>query len=94
MRAAKRVDSNQRAIVQCLRDMACVVEVLSDVGRGVADLIVKTPRGTVLWVECKDGDKPPSARRLTLDEQAFAARWGSSYVVVTSVEDAARVASR
>ena len=82
MRRARRTDANQSAIVKSLRAAGCVVEVTSDVGRGFPDLVVRTPRGTVMLVEIKDGSLPPSRRALTPDELAFSKRWGVSYAVV------------
>jgi hypothetical protein len=42
--------------------------------------------------EVKDGDKPPSARKLTTAEQKFFDEWtGGVCIVVESVEDALEV---
>jgi hypothetical protein len=62
------------------------------VGRGFPDLLVKTARGRVFLVEIKDGAKPPSARRLTEDELRMQVRWGASYVVITTADDAIALA--
>ena len=94
MRRRAAVDRNHAEIRKVLRDLCVAVEDTSDVGRGFPDLVVKTRRGTVLMVEVKDGSKPPSRRALTPDEQAFAGRWLSAYVVVSSVDEAIAVANR
>lgn len=93
MRRARRVDANQGQIVAALRTAGCVVEITSDVGRGFPDLVVRTPRGTALLVEVKDGSKPPSARALTNDERAVALRWGTAYRVVETELAARALAS-
>jgi len=73
--------------VAALRAAGCTVEVLSDVGRGVPDLLVGI-RGRNLLVEVKDGSLPPSRRRLTDDELAWHARWRGAVVVVHDVHEA------
>lgn len=77
-----------------LRSLCPTVEDTSDVGRGFPDLVVKTRAGTVLLVEVKDGQAPPSRQRLTPDEAAFANRWQSSYVIVSSVDEAIAVSRK
>ena len=94
VRGRARVDDNHRFIRTVLRELGCVVEDLSDVGRGMSDLLVKTPGGTVLLVEVKNPDQPPSKRRLTPDETKVALRWGASYVVVETEPQARAVAKR
>lgn len=88
-----KVDGNHGEIRAVLRDLGAKVQDLSAVGRGVPDLLVMY-RGRVELLEVKDGSKPPSARRLTPDED----RWhkaaharGVTVHVVTSVDDALRV---
>ena len=94
MRRARRVDRNHAEIRTVLRALGCEVEDLSDVGRGVPDLLVRTRQGTVLLVEVKDGEAPPSRRALTPDEAAFANRWASSYVIVSTVAEAIAASRR
>ena len=55
-RAAGKVDANQAQIVKKLRDCAVKVEILSDVGKGVPDLLAGF-RGVNVLLEVKDGDK-------------------------------------
>jgi hypothetical protein len=92
MRRAARTDSNHSQIRDLLRSLLPIVEDTSRFGDGWPDLIVHLRDGTVKFVEIKDGRLPPSARRLTPAEQAFAARWGKAYVVVTSVDEAIALA--
>ena len=92
MRAAK-VDANQADIVAALRKVGCDVYVASSFGQGFPDLVVLLPgakgQRRVMLLEVKDGDKPPSARKLTPDQVKFHAIWaGESVRVVDSVEAA------
>jgi hypothetical protein len=92
MRRPRRTDGNHATIRDTLRRCGCVVEDLSDVGRGIPDLLVLTPKGRVLLVEVKDGSQPPSKQRLTEEEVGVANRWTGHYLIVTSVDDAIRAA--
>lgn len=38
-------------------------------------------------IEIKDGEKPPSARKLTEGEKKFQASWQGLYYIITSIED-------
>lgn len=100
MRRAARTDANHREIVQALRTAGCVVHDTSSVGGGFPDLVVGkpahaivTPFGIkVVWLmEVKDGSRPPSARKLTPDQERFAAEWSGAWVCVTSVDEALAV---
>lgn len=84
---AKRVDDNQGAIVQALRQVGARVQLLHAVGRGCPDLLVGF-RGLNVLLEVKDGSKPPSARKLTADEQAWHDDWPGQVAVVASADEA------
>jgi hypothetical protein len=90
MRRAAKVDANQAEIVKALRDTGCGVLDLSGVGKGCPDLLVHAPfypwRTTLL--EIKDGAKPPSARKLTADQERFHATWKGFIHVVTTADEA------
>ncbi len=86
MRAA-RVDDNQGEIVAYLRSMVASVQVLSAVGKGCPDLLVGYRRRNVL-IEVKDGDKPPSKRKLTPDEREWHALWRGEVRIAESIDDA------
>jgi hypothetical protein len=87
MRYANRIDANQNAIVDALRKAGASVRIISQ-GDGIPDLLVGYNGFTVL-MEVKDGDKPPSARKLTDAEQKFFNEWrGGMLFVVNSVEQA------
>lgn len=84
---ARRVDANQSAVVSALRQIGCTVFVASSVGGGFPDLVVGYRNRTML-IELKDGDKPKSARKLTIDQMFFSAMWRGHYVVVNNVDEA------
>jgi hypothetical protein len=86
MRRAARRDANEGDIIKAMRAEGAYVKVIND--EGLFDLLVSY-RGETLLIECKDGAKPPSARRLTDAEQKFHDEWpGSDLYIVNSVEEA------
>ena len=87
MRRAARVDANQPEIVTALRSVGASVAVTSMVGSGFPDIVVGY-HGENFLLEIKDGSKPPSARKLTLDEQEFSDTWRGTVFIVTSVDEA------
>ena len=92
MRRAARIDANQQEIVKALQSIGCSVAPLSTVGNGMPDLLVGA-RGVNYLLECKDGDKPPSERKLTPDQERWHAAWKGQTAVVYCVEDALRAVS-
>jgi hypothetical protein len=90
MRRANKIDANQNNIVAALRKAGATVRIISQ-GDGIPDLLVGY-RGRTALLEVKDGDKPPSARKLTPAEQKFFNEWaGGICMIVESVEDALEV---
>ena len=94
-----RIDANQHAIVKTLRKAGCNVLSLAAVGNGCPDLLVyrrHKPDGTyrvvnpsrLYMLEIKDGNKPPSKRKLTPHQIKFRERWPVQ--VVCSEEEALR----
>lgn len=94
MRRAAKVDANHAAIVKALRDAGCGVLDLSAVGKGCPDLLVHPPAfpecRMMVMLEVKDGKKPPSARKLTPQQEKFHATWKGWIHVVTSPDEALR----
>lgn len=88
MRYAK-TDANQTEIVEALRAAGCFVQSLASVGKGCPDLMVGYGMAWHVF-EVKDGNKPPSARKLTRDEQTWhdRARLFAPVHVVESAEQA------
>ena len=80
MARAKRVDANQKEIVDLFRKMGCLVWDSSGLGRGFPDLIVQrrhphTGNFETYLVEVKDGSLIPSRRKLNKLQQAFHKIW-------------------
>lgn len=86
MRAAK-IDANQNEIVDALRKAGCTVQILSNVGKGCPDILVGYEWHNYL-LEIKDGNKPPSAQKLTPDQVKWHDSWNGLVYVVNSVESA------
>lgn len=84
---AKKLDANHNAIADYLRGIGWGVFSTAAQGNGFPDLLVYRP-GFAALVEIKDGSKPPSARKLTPDEQQFAMTYTGPYVLALSPEDA------
>jgi hypothetical protein len=89
MRRAAKVDANQSAITKALRSAGAFVQPLHSIGQGCPDLLVAY-RGKWSVLEVKDGDKPPSQRKLTPDEQEWHERVGgrAPVFIVENIEDA------
>ena len=84
---ARRIDANQNEIVNALRGKGASVRVVTQ-GDGIPDLLVGY-RGVTILMEVKDGQKAPSARKLTEAEQKFFNGWeGGLLVVVNSADEA------
>ena len=84
MRRAARRDDNEKEIVFALRKAGAYVSFLDE----PCDLLVGY-KGRILLFEIKDGNKPPSARKLTEREQKFHDDWpGGSLYIVTCVAEA------
>lgn len=93
MRRRARVDANHAAVRGALRLCGWVVVDLSATGRGLPDLVA-VKAGRCVFIEVKDGSRPPSARRLTPDQERlhadFAAK-GFPVRVITSVDEVAQL---
>lgn len=96
MPRALRVDANQAEVVSALRKVGCRVGLTHMVSAGFPDLVVGIPSlgplfrpKRVVFVEVKDGSRPPSERRLTPDQERWHAEWsGYPVFVIESVEQA------
>lgn len=86
----KRADANQPDIVQALRQAGASVQHLHEVGRGCPDILVGF-RGMNYVAEIKDGNKPPSKRKLTPDEQAWHLAWRGKVEIIETVDDALKL---
>lgn len=82
----KRTDSNQQEIVEALRALGFSVFSTHTVGKGFPDLVAGK-NGMNFLLEVKDGEKAPSAQRLTPDELEFHRTWRGHVTIVTSPHD-------
>lgn len=87
MRRAAKVDANQRQVVAALRGAGASVQLLHAVGEGCPDLLVGH-QGKNFLLEVKDGAKPPSAQKLTPQQEIWHRDWRGQRVVVNSPEAA------
>jgi hypothetical protein len=82
-----RRDANHKAIVGHFRSLGFHVFDCADLPN-CCDLVVT--KGRTFYVEIKDGDKVPSARKLTEGEEIFKREvesHGGRYEVVESIDD-------
>jgi hypothetical protein len=83
----KKVDTNQREIVTSLRKIAGVsVFSTHAIGKGFADIAVGY-KGKNYLFEIKDGERPPSQRKLTPDEIKFFDSWTGQIDVALCLND-------
>jgi len=88
MRRAAKVDANQTQVTSALRAAGAKVESLAAVGKGVPDLLCQY-EGAFYLIEVKDGQKPPSQRKLTDDQVKWHSEWKSAFLgVVENPEQA------
>jgi hypothetical protein len=87
VRRAAKVDANQRRVVATLRGVGATVQLLHAVGEGCPDLLVGH-LGVNYLLEVKDGQKPPSAQKLTPQQEIWHQDWRGHRVVVNSPEAA------
>jgi len=95
MRRAARVDANQPEIVQALRNIGCVVIIVSQL-KNAFDILVAY-RGKLHVMEIKDGSKTASQKQLTLGEiscKKALENVGVQYNVVESVSDAIKIVTK
>lgn len=93
MKRAAKIDANQKEIVGALRQAGCSVQSLASIGRGVPDLLVGKD-GRNYLIEIKDGNKCPSARRLTDDQQTWHQGWNGQVAIVEDVDQALQLIER
>lgn len=88
-----RSDANQGEIIRAFRSCGFGVQPVSQYGGLGFDLLVDG-HGHTFRVEVKDGNKPPSRRKLTKGEIAradYCMSESSVYVVVETVDDVVKV---
>lgn len=80
----KRIDLNQKVIVELFRKLGASVLVMSDLGKGAPDLVVGF-KGKTYLIEVKNGNKPISQQKLTKAEEEFKNTWRGHYEVINSI---------
>lgn len=80
-------DANQPEIVAALRKVGAKVQHLHGVGGGCPDLLVWHGK-TLTLLEVKDGNKPPSARKLTKAQEEWHQEFAGAAHIVTTPEEA------
>jgi hypothetical protein len=83
----KRVDQNHGDIVQGLRAIGASVQSLASLGKGAPDIAVGF-RNQNYFFEIKNGEMPPSKRRLTTAEEVWHETWRGQISVIHTLEDA------
>lgn len=89
-RRAAKADRNQPEIVAMLRLVGCTVQHLHTIGKGCPDLLVGYQGRNYLF-EIKDGELPPSGRKLTEDEKDWHDSWRGVVHVVHNEREALEV---
>lgn len=87
---AAKADRNQPEIVAMLRLVGCTVQHLHTIGKGCPDILVGY-QGKNYVLELKDGELPPSGRKLTDDEKRWHEDWRGEVHVVSNVREALEV---
>jgi hypothetical protein len=83
----KKVDTNQSKLVAQMRKIPGLrVAHTHTVGNGFPDVVISY-KGVNYLFEIKDPSKPPSARKLTPDEEKFHSTWTGSIHVIEKIED-------
>lgn len=90
MRKRARKDDNHKEIEAVFLKAGASVLDMSQLGNGAPDIAVGYRKQNIL-IEIKDGKKPPSARRLTADEERFMQTWQGRYQVISSVDEALKL---
>jgi hypothetical protein len=67
---------------------------IGDLLVGVTGLSLVAPGRINILLECKDGDKKPSARKLTPAQVKFRREWKGQYDIVESLDEAIAVVQR
>ena len=78
----RRIDKNQKEIVEALKSVGCSVLTLADKGKGVPDLLVGH-RGQNYLVEVKS-----EKGKLTEDQEKFFNLWHGAVMIFRSAEEA------
>jgi len=90
MRRAAKIDDNQNEVVALFRKLGWSVQILSAVGCGCTDIVIGKNLVNIM-VEIKDGDKPPSKRKLTPDQLVWHSEWRGLVLIVENIDDVIKI---
>ena len=83
----KRTDSNHAEIIKALRKIPNLsVFSTHEVGKGFPDIVIGY-KGINYLIEIKDGNKPPSARKLTDAEIEFHLNWNGQIDTIKNLDE-------
>jgi hypothetical protein len=83
----RKTDANHKEIMtNCRKIKGLSVFSTHTLGKGFPDIVIGY-KGLNYLVEIKDGDKPPSARKLTPDEVTFHALWKGQVTICHNIEE-------
>ena len=83
----KRTDRNHAEIINALRKIPNLsVFSTHEVGKGFPDIVIGY-KGVNYLIEIKDGNKPPSARKLTDAELQFHSNWRGQIKIVNNLNE-------
>ena len=83
----KRTDRNHAEIINALRKIPNLsVFSTHEVGKGFPDIVIGY-KGINYLIEIKDGNKPPSARKLTDAELQFHSNWRGQIKIVNNLDE-------
>lgn len=86
MRRAAKVDDSHQRFVAALRAHGFSVFSTAAVSDGFPDAVAGFGGRTFL-LEFKDGEKPPSARKLTPAQVKFKDEWKGDYTLIETLQD-------
>jgi Holliday junction resolvase len=85
-----KIDANQTRVVNALRGAGASVQSLAATGKGCPDLLVGYG-GINYLMEVKDGNKVPSAQKLTIDQEHWHSVWKGAVHIVKSENEALKI---
>lgn len=85
MRKYGRVDANHAEVADAFRMLGCSFLSMSPLGDGAPDGAVGYG-GLSIFVEIKDGKKPPSRRKLRPSQEEFKKTWKGGLRLIDSLE--------
>lgn len=87
----KRTDRNHAEIIKALRKIQNIsVFSTHEIGKGFPDIVVGY-KGINYLIEIKDGNKSPSARKLTDHELEFHLNWCGQCAIVKNIDELLKI---